>query len=495
MPGPIPAAQLYRERLYTLRHGHGLWIPEPSRGGLPPECTDEGIRIGDVGFFTDSGGFIRIFNVCESEGYPLNRHNGVPPGFKPMKWNRHNVEEVKNLFVKGTPVHSVGIDRWGVDVSATLKPPCVEVGAGMGFSVSFAEAKGAVLVPRTGASQMNCLERARFMDYAKENGASWYKFINGDQGWGLVNGSLHLVTGVDQSSAWEVVVVDGKAADRSCSLEFNTGGIANGHVKLCRSSFQSTSVMSRCSLDDENEQKNQTLFVRGICVSVQRPRFLRKGTTVKVSDSSSGVHPDVGSRSVPRWVPYSDIGTRSEESRMASGEGSPGGPIHEAILLEDNMAEQVSHPLMAVNEALLEACEDAEIAVTHDDDWITVLDEQDSYMPDNQTLIERVLKTWQIGLQIGEFGGKFCHFHVQVIPLITDAAAVFLKHPSPSHFEENIVPAVQSRMPEVSIESATVSSTERSRGDLGSELLWGIIKQNQFISGARATPESSIVVE
>ncbi|KAK7016386.1 SCF ubiquitin ligase complex subunit cdc4, partial [Paramarasmius palmivorus] len=479
MPSSIPAAQLYRERLYTLRHGHGLWVPEPSRGGLPPECADEGICIGDVGFLTDSGGFIRIFNVCQSENYPLNHHNGVPPGFKPLNWNRHNIEEINSFLVKGAPVHSVGVDRWGVDVSGMLKPPGVEVGAGMGYAVSFAEAKGAVLVPRTGASRMNCLERARFMDYAKENGASWYKFINGDQGWGLVNGSLHLVTGVDQSAAWEIVVVDGMSTDKSCSLEFNTGGIADGHVKLYQSSFSPMSVTSRCSPDDKNELKNQTLFIRGICVSIQKPWFLRKAVSVRVSDSTQS-----HSYLTSSWIPFGETGnTQVEGNRLAGVSGSferavqhtsksiaeqvndssmaaevslprtHDGPessvtpgvdwfeiieegertegVHGTVQLRNDMAEQVNHPLMAVNEALLEACEDLEVAATHDDDWIGIIDEQEPKMPDTQTLIKKLFDMWQID--------------VQSSARAVGAAAMPVERPSSSHLEEKLTPSQLNR--------------------------------------------------
>ena len=123
MPDITSAAQLYRERLYPLRHGHGLWVPEPNIE-LPADIREEEICIGDVGFLSDSGRFVRIFNVCESEDYALNRCNGVPPGFKPMPWNRR-IDGTKNYLSPEIPLYSAGAKHWAVDVNASVTPPYV----------------------------------------------------------------------------------------------------------------------------------------------------------------------------------------------------------------------------------------------------------------------------------------------------------------------------------------------------------------------------------
>jgi hypothetical protein len=62
--------------------GFPLWIPEPNRV-LPIDYRRTGIRIGDVGIITHSGGFSFLFNICLPHDHPVNPRV-LPEHFAPI---------------------------------------------------------------------------------------------------------------------------------------------------------------------------------------------------------------------------------------------------------------------------------------------------------------------------------------------------------------------------------------------------------------------------
>lgn len=58
------------EILLAKGYGYPLWSPKPSE--LPVEHRENGVRIGDVGFLTDTGSFLYFFNICVPRDDPSN---------------------------------------------------------------------------------------------------------------------------------------------------------------------------------------------------------------------------------------------------------------------------------------------------------------------------------------------------------------------------------------------------------------------------------------
>lgn len=76
MPSKNPEVEVYVKELSKLRYGYPLYDPDPA------ESYDR-VRIGDVGYVTDYGCFLRLFNVFYPEDHPIN-NLGVPEGFVPF---------------------------------------------------------------------------------------------------------------------------------------------------------------------------------------------------------------------------------------------------------------------------------------------------------------------------------------------------------------------------------------------------------------------------
>jgi hypothetical protein len=52
-------------------HGYPLWIPEPD-DYLPDAYRRKGVRIGDLGYVSDSGGFEYLFNILDPADHAIN---------------------------------------------------------------------------------------------------------------------------------------------------------------------------------------------------------------------------------------------------------------------------------------------------------------------------------------------------------------------------------------------------------------------------------------
>ncbi|KAJ3788204.1 hypothetical protein GGU10DRAFT_286911, partial [Lentinula aff. detonsa] len=64
-------SELYSQLLLLKKRGYPLWIPAPSQP-IPVEFKKKGVRIGDVGILTTTGGFDYLFNACLPHNDPAN---------------------------------------------------------------------------------------------------------------------------------------------------------------------------------------------------------------------------------------------------------------------------------------------------------------------------------------------------------------------------------------------------------------------------------------
>lgn len=68
-----PRHNAYAKELWSLKHGHPLWGPEPS-------SAFGAVRLGDVGYL-DEGRFCFLFNAMRPVEDPMNTR-GVPESFR-----------------------------------------------------------------------------------------------------------------------------------------------------------------------------------------------------------------------------------------------------------------------------------------------------------------------------------------------------------------------------------------------------------------------------
>ncbi|KAK7040124.1 hypothetical protein VNI00_009930 [Paramarasmius palmivorus] len=398
--------QLYARLLFPLGHGYALWLPEPN-GDLPAEYSAEGIRIGDVGIITPDGGFDFLFNICLPGDHPINQSRGTPHHFIPISWNSQTYQS-PNRFRAGVPICSRRAKQRQISVEGSALVPGSPVGVGGGIEVSFNKNSGAVLMPSNGASRVDASHRAAFRDYAQAHAVDWYSFVNGTLGREAENGSIYLVTGFDKSDAWENVLFDSTYSTQSCSLIFNSGGIADGRMRLSRSSIFQSSITSRCSAHDA--KTNQTLFIRGFRISLRQGPYSWLRGEIKVASTYESPARDI--------LDAAGRFSQPQSTRQRSTSGSSSGSSNGGAALSDDSAvsedygsgasdtsieedgyvfsSQAYHPLTAINDHILETHPEINVVVTHDDDWISLLDLEDTMMPNDQTLIQRLHDRYQV---------------------------------------------------------------------------------------------------
>jgi hypothetical protein len=80
---PRPSSQeTYVKMLLPRCHGYPLWVPEPD-DNLPDAYRTQGVRIADLGYVSDSGGFEYLFNILEPADHEINLE-ATPDDFEPL---------------------------------------------------------------------------------------------------------------------------------------------------------------------------------------------------------------------------------------------------------------------------------------------------------------------------------------------------------------------------------------------------------------------------
>ncbi|KAL0567363.1 hypothetical protein V5O48_014629 [Marasmius crinis-equi] len=423
---------------YPLGRGCALFVPEPNKE-LSPQYRADGVQIGDVGILRADGSFDFIFNVCRPSNDPINQY-GVPDGFVQLQWNGSK-RCIDNYFRAEQPVLSGGAHERAFGASVSLPYVLFSInfitevtscfllsafpgaGAGAGISVNFSKDKGAVIWPPHGVNSIDCQSKSKFDEYAKKHSISWYKFINRTLAMGVRNGGVYFVTGFDKTDCWENAVFSGTSRERMCELFVTTGGLASGEARFRLSDSSSHHFFnSRCS-PLGNSTQNQALFIRGYRIAMSHNLFegLFGRLSVEVIDmdeaswraalgkrdgsipfsretsSSSGPgSPSHGSSEASSDSLSSDMQALTESSSMTSYESDD-----TDASAEDDIIPILYHPSAVINAFLLESENNADVAITHDDDWKLLLNTEDVEMPDDFTLVGRIEAQFEITLENG----------------------------------------------------------------------------------------------
>ncbi|KAF5375984.1 hypothetical protein D9757_008825 [Collybiopsis confluens] len=397
-------SELYARLLLPRKKGYPLWRPKPDER-LPEECRREGVRIGDVGILNELGGFDFLFNCCLPEDHPVNSGR-VPADFRQIQGiNESDTTGSLREYGPASYVPSDPSDIHKITIPVPPGQPRIrgvprQVGAGLTFTST--ASKGALLILPEGGMRIDHQQYGKFYRYAAECARSWYAYINGpalDRG--APNGSIYLVTGCDKARAWGVASFT-NARPENVSLEFVPGeseiegGLPEYWFSKCSSAISSSDA------DDEFEQKSGCVFLRGFKIAVKPPIFMtgtKVGSRVEYISrlDADELVPKPRSNNFaipvePQWwlLPYIAPGLAGLAStNFDSEEDSP----------EDEQAlvkHRIYHPSDVINDWILSTNSKAEVAITHDDDWASVIEDGDHYIPGDKELIRRINERYQV---------------------------------------------------------------------------------------------------
>ncbi|KAJ7592759.1 hypothetical protein C8J56DRAFT_780504, partial [Mycena floridula] len=263
-----PAHQTYARLLLPHRCGYPLWIPE-SDSNLPAAYKEEGVRIGDLGYLSDDGGFNYLFNICEASDHPINTGR-TPQGFRPLSLNSlSDVRRIPGIHRGNTDISSLQIQKLQISVPPDASSPtALPEGFRRGFEFQSTSSAGAILMLPDGGSRCDLLAHKPFRLHAFEHAVSWYRFVNDTLGREVRNGSLYLITGCDKAASWGVASFSDCEADGSVSLKFLVLAEDGDNNHLSYTWQTHNSIAHRTGATEDGNQNN-CVFLRGFRIAIQ----------------------------------------------------------------------------------------------------------------------------------------------------------------------------------------------------------------------------------
>ncbi|KAJ6526914.1 hypothetical protein DFH09DRAFT_164603, partial [Mycena vulgaris] len=387
----MSASELYSRLLLPQKQGYPLFFPQPY-DTLPETARRTGTEIGDVGVVNMYGAFDPIFNILRAGDDPANRF-GVPAGFEKLVLAPHDIEAVSLHHLPGSDISNTTINKKRLDVHAGIENNVfLPAGVGAVVELSADSEETAILLLPNGASRWDLLPLQRFRDYAFQHAQNWYAFVNGDLSRMIGNGDLYLVTGVTKSTSWSVAAVKNHSGSGRMSLKLKAAQVGTAGAS-CTWEWEtaSSSVNSgpRRRPGEESWQDNQTVFLRGFKIALRSTMLRRRlpKALLIVNSEWSDVMPKTTSVpfSQPRSGP-SSAGNLPQSAPGTSNSGSASSDDDESL----DYAPTLPHPSDCINEYLLDCIPNAMVAVTHDDEWASVLTKADEEVPQMDELISRI---------------------------------------------------------------------------------------------------------
>ncbi|KAJ7669002.1 hypothetical protein B0H17DRAFT_216242 [Mycena rosella] len=357
---PTPTADVYARLLLPRKHGFPLFHPAPC-DDLPEPARRTGTQIGDVGVVTDDGSFDPIFNILYPADDLANRF-GVPADFEQVILPPHDIRIRRLQHPPGTVLSNtaVGKKRLGLQASVGTNPiirPWEEAREAKASTNSKQTATVTLSLP-DGASISDLACQEAFRDYAMKHAKQWYAFVNDDLQRIIGHGSLYLITGVTKSTSWRITTVENFLEKGEVSLKEAVP------ISAADASWESESASSTFNYGphpqsgEETWQDNQTIFLRGFKVALRPPLGLGPACP-RFEDTSNG----------EEW--------------------------------QEDCGPNMFHPLDIINQYILDSVPDAVVAVTHDDEWTSVLNESDDEFPEDNELIKRISNKFDINSSSG----------------------------------------------------------------------------------------------
>ncbi|KAF9266448.1 hypothetical protein L218DRAFT_69126 [Marasmius fiardii PR-910] len=415
----LTRSELYTSLLLECGFGYPLWKPAP-------RCTPEGeyvVSIGDVGILTDGLPFNVLFNITQPIDSLANK-DGVPEGVHPPcilqpRWitvvNRYHREGTMIAQPKGAISHHHL--QQSSDSSA--------------YTLRLTNSHGALLKLPKGGVLRNLERTTEFHERIQKHWRQWYEFAEtqGDLGG---NQTLYVVTGVEQCSTWAAAAWDDAPGERPelLSLRLEVGkpiGNCSWAYSTARCETQTADPSGDC---DAGDLKN-TVFVRGFWVnkfggsvdSAFLPSTRFGGLDDGLGDddgggdglhgrSSSGPSPLSGSPSGFGSAPASGggCGDSGAVAQTDSVNLAPDlqvqnlsidclGPSESTICRPCEVINRFAFEVISrTNSAVLNTeC----IVVSHDNDWISTLEESDNGFPGHSEFLQRICSKFKFVIEKG----------------------------------------------------------------------------------------------
>ncbi|KIK49990.1 hypothetical protein GYMLUDRAFT_266261 [Collybiopsis luxurians FD-317 M1] len=385
VPTRLSPMEVYTRELLVHGRGYPLWQPKPAEN-MPEAYRKEGVRIGDVGFLDESGGFFFLFNVCLPADDPVNVRR-VPREFEPIPGLDHHKTACKEY----PPNWSVACGSEALHhVQGCMS--AMEATCASGLSFTSSASQGAVLIMPEGGRKEDHEQHQKFAQYAVEYAHAWYQHVE-DLGLGISNGSMYLVTGCDKTRAWGVASFTNVHPESPVFLDFRPLSTAENQRQIYRFT-RSDSATSASGADNIFNAQSGCVFLRGFRIAIQKRSSRRTLKTIcKSFMRAANISPG-------QW--------KSKKNNHFKNNFST--------------SSQVYHPSDAINRWILNNYPWVDVAITHDNDWVAVIQQTDCEFPPDKVLVQRLSKHLHISRLLDKTDCFFATYEMSNQPAVNLSA-------------------------------------------------------------------------
>lgn len=366
-----PAADTYARALIPHRHGYPLWNPSPYSNDLP-HFFENGVDIGDVGVITADGEFVYWFNVQYPRDHERNRDCSLPENFRHVELKPHLIKARRQRFKPGETLKTQCYSTTQHEHVSTVPTLSDEIR----FQSSSQE--GALLYLPYGAQSQNTLEKGQLLQLAKDCAVDWYRHIYSISGEEDLNGSLYLVTGHDKTSSWANAAHYIGPTPEVVDLKLGFFQLSNSIELGCR--WKTYNGAETNSGPEEGARHlNQTIFIRGFKILLRQDDDPTADSSLVVACKVHEYAKNIDSKQVmasPGRLPQSILVSASTSIPEPSGDTDHQRANASSIKIEsipDRSQFRLYHPSDILNRYLLERAPEADVAITHDEDWCEAL--------------------------------------------------------------------------------------------------------------------------
>ncbi|KAG9309215.1 hypothetical protein JVU11DRAFT_10929 [Chiua virens] len=353
-----PPQNVYARNLSSHR-GYPLWMPE-LKTQLPQEYQEHGLKIGDVGYVVpERGCFEVLFNICLPLDHDLHQDMQLPRNFQPVTLREADIatylgEEATGKVIKSTSVTTI-------EISPEEQPS--------DYNFTFSSSEGALLVLPQGADQHSLQRDRLFGRYARQHAAEWYRFVEEDLERTISNDSLYLITGFYKARSWALVAFGETEGSENIPAQFKVTQPEGAPIVRGYSWSTTRHSESRVGPEIYNGNANQAIFISGFKIAVRDEPLGRKQIRIKADHPSTKPCCEEFSDTIDSSG-LDESGSNKSSSPVHSGHGSS--TTHVSIRHMPQVS-QPFHPADVINRYLLQKEPSATIAITHDNQWATLL--------------------------------------------------------------------------------------------------------------------------
>ncbi|KAH0828724.1 hypothetical protein J3R83DRAFT_3135 [Lanmaoa asiatica] len=408
-------------RLLSSPRGYPLWTPEPSNELLMER--QDGLRIGDVGVvIPDDGGFDVFFNICLPRDHPFHRRYGVPEGFTCIDQSELDIRTIPSAENPGRIISSSSVRRVGTTEPSSNAPQSDESSA-LTYRFSLSPSEGALLILPKGAERYDLLNDGLFLEQASRNGAEWYNYAVNRRHRIINHDALYMITGIYKARSWSVAAFENTTENEHYTANFKQ---IEGNNTAPMYSWDTTRALDwRVGPHIDCGIPNQAVFIRGFKIALRsgllgtrisvqadvpstRPNLAKWSSVVpsnsRLLNSLARLTSSRGNNISQTTTHNEGIADPSEEGLQSDAPGHGGYESYDGMHVEIERIPDVPpafHPSDAINQYLLRKEPSANIAITHDSHWISLLEDNLLTPEELETGLDAVLSQnyWVVHLE------------------------------------------------------------------------------------------------